>query len=207
MLRILGKASSINVRKVLWTCAELRIPFTREDWGSGFKSTNDAAFLALNPCAMVPVIQDGDFTLWESNTIIRYLVSRYDGAQFYPTEPMARARIDQWIDWQASELNRSWSYAFLSLVRQSPEHQDSAALAVGIEQWSKNMAILDRQLERTGAYVSGETFSLADIPIGLSVNRWFETPLAHPDFPAVSAYYERLSLRPGYVLHGRNGTP
>lgn len=207
MLRILGKASSINVRKVLWTCAELHIPFAREDWGSGFRSTNDAQFLALNPCAMVPVIQDGDFTLWESNTIIRYLVSRYDGSHLYPTDAQTRARIDQWIDWQASELNRSWSYAFLSLVRQSPEHQDSAALAVGIEQWSKNMAILDRQLEKTGAYVSGEQFSLADIPIGLSVNRWFETPLAHPDFAAVKAYYERLSLRPGYVLHGRNGTP
>ena len=207
MLRILGKASSINVRKVLWTCAELQIPFEREDWGSGFRSTHDAQFLALNPCAMVPVIQDGDFTLWESNTIIRYLVSRYDGSHLYPTDAQTRARIDQWIDWQASELNRSWSYAFLSLVRQSPEHQDSAALAVGIEQWSKNMAILDRQLEKTGAYVSGEQFSLADIPIGLSVNRWFETPLAHPDFAAVKAYYERLSLRPGYLLHGRNGTP
>jgi glutathione S-transferase len=207
VLRILGKASSINVRKVLWTCAELHIPFEREDWGSGFRSPNDPEFLALNPCAMVPVIQDGDFTLWESNSIIRYLASRYDGSQLYPLEPMARARIDQWIDWQASELNRSWSYAFMSLVRQSPEHQDSAALANGIEQWSKNMAILDRQLEKTGAYVSGEQFSLADIPIGLSVNRWFETPLAHPDFAAVKAYYERLSLRPGYVLHGRNGTP
>jgi glutathione S-transferase len=207
MLRILGKASSINVRKVLWTCAELQIPFEREDWGSGFRSTHDAQFLALNPCAMVPVIQDGDFTLWESNTIIRYLVSRYDGSHLYSTDAQTRARIDQWIDWQASELNRSWSYAFLSLVRQSPEHQDSAALAVGIEQWSKNMAILDRQLEKTGAYVSGEQFSLADIPIGLSVNRWFETPLAHPDFAAVKAYYERLSLRPGYLLHGRNGTP
>ncbi|WP_454562625.1 glutathione S-transferase family protein [Pseudomonas sp. AIG] len=207
MLRILGKASSINVRKVLWTCAELQIPFTREDWGSGFKSTDTPEFLALNPCAMVPVLQDGDFTLWESNTIIRYLVSRYDGAQFYPTEPMAQARIDQWIDWQASELNRSWSYAFMSLVRQSPEHQDSAALANGIEQWSKNMQILERQLDSTGAYVSGDGFSLADIPIGLSVNRWFETPLNHQHLPAVSAYYERLNQREGYRLYGRNGTP
>ncbi|MBY8934501.1 glutathione S-transferase family protein [Pseudomonas fluorescens] len=207
MLRILGKASSINVRKVLWTCAELHIPFEREDWGSGFRSTNDSEFLALNPCAMVPVIQDGDFTLWESNTIIRYLAARFDGSHLYPTDTQTRARVDQWVDWQASELNRSWSYAFLSLVRQSPEHQDSAALAVGIEQWSKNMAILDRQLESTGAYVSGETFSLADIPIGLSVNRWFETPLKHPHLPAVSAYYDRLQQRDGYRLYGRNGTP
>jgi glutathione S-transferase len=207
MLRILGKASSINVRKVLWTCAELQIPFTREDWGSGFRSTNTPQFLALNPCAMVPVIEDGDFTLWESNSIIRYLVSRYGGAQLYPSEPMARARADQWIDWQASELNRSWSYPLMSLVRKSPDYQDSAALATGIEQWSKNMQILDRQLQSTGAYVSGEAFSLADIPIGLSVNRWFETPLAHPHLPAVSAYYDRLNQRNGYRLYGRNGTP
>jgi len=69
------------------------------------------------------------------------------------------------------------------------------------------MEILDRQLQKTGAYVSGEQFSLADIPVGLSVNRWFETPLEHPHLPAVSAYYERLGQRPGYLFHGRNGTP
>ncbi|MEJ6816534.1 glutathione S-transferase [Pseudomonas sp. LF-5] len=207
MLRILGKASSINVRKVLWTCAELQLPFDREDWGSGFQATHTPEFLALNPCAMVPVIQDGDFTLWESNTIIRYLVANYPDADLYPTEPRARARVDQWIDWQASELNRSWSHAFTSLVRRSPDYQDSAALARGIEQWSKNMEILNRQLEKTGAYVSGERFSLADIPIGLSVNRWFETPLGHPDYPAVRTYYERLSQREGFRLYGRNGTP
>lgn len=207
MLRILGKASSINVRKVLWTCAELDIPFEREDWGSGFKSTHTPEFFALNPCAMVPVIKDGDFTLWESNSIIRYLVTRYGGAHIYPAEAQARARLDQWIDWQASELNRSWSYAFLSLVRKSPDHQDSSALLAGCEAWSRNMTILDRQLEKTGAYVGGEQFSLADIPIGLSVNRWFETPFEHPHLPAVSAYYERLNQRHGYRLYGRNGTP
>ncbi|MFJ2711026.1 glutathione S-transferase family protein [Pseudomonas sp. NPDC087346] len=207
MLRILGRASSINVRKVLWACEELQIPFEREDWGSGFKSTQSAEFLALNPCAMVPVIQDGDFTLWESNTIIRYLAAQYDGAQLYPAEAKARARVDQWIDWQASELNRSWSYAFMSLVRKSPDYQDKSALDDGIKQWSKSMGILDQQLKKTGAYVSGEAFSLADIPIGLSVNRWFETPLAHPEYEAVNAYYERLTQREGFRLHGRNGTP
>lgn len=207
MLRILGKASSINVRKVLWTCAELGIPFEREDWGSGFQPTDTPEFLALNPCAMVPVIQDDDFTLWESNSIIRYLASRYDGEHLYPAEATARARVDQWIDWQASELNRSWSYALMALVRKSPDYQDSAALATGIRDWSRNMQILDRQLATTGAYVSGDAFSLADIPIGLSVNRWFETPLKHPDFAHVRDYYERLSQRPSYLLHGRNGTP
>ncbi|WP_236238312.1 MULTISPECIES: glutathione S-transferase family protein [Pseudomonas] len=207
MLRILGRASSINVRKVLWACVEFDIPFQREDWGTGFKPTSSAEFLALNPNAMVPVIQDGDFTLWESNSIIRYLANRYGDAACYPTEAIARARVDQWIDWQASDLNRAWSYAFQSLVRHSPAHQDPQALAEGCAQWAHNMQILERQLAATGAYVAGEHFTLADIPIGLSVNRWFETPFEHPPLPAVSAYFERLTARPGFVAHGRNGTP
>ena len=185
----------------------MEIPFEREDWGAGFKSTRTPEFLALNPNAMVPVIQDDDFILWESNSIIRYLAARYNASNLYPHEARARACVDQWIDWQASDLNKSWSYAFMSLVRHSPEHQDSLALAAACNDWSRHMEILNRQLESTGAYVAGNEFSLADIPIGLSVNRWFETPLAHPDLPAVSDYYERLSQRPSYLLHGRNSTP
>ncbi|MFJ2987386.1 glutathione S-transferase family protein [Collimonas sp. NPDC087041] len=207
MLKILGKASSINVRKVLWTCAEVELPFEREDWGSGFRATDTPEYLALNPNGMVPVIQDGDFVLWESNSIIRYLVARYGGEWLYPAEPQRRARIDQWIDWQATDLNRSWSYVFPALVRKSPAHQDPAQIAAGSASWSKNMQILDRQLASTGAYVAGAEFTLADIPIGLSVNRWFGTPLQRPELPAVSAYFERLSQRKGYLLHGNNGSP
>ncbi|WP_144156712.1 glutathione S-transferase family protein [Paraburkholderia sp. BCC1885] len=209
MLQILGKTTSINVRKVLWTCAELQLPFEQEDWGGGFRSTHSADFLALNPNAMVPVIKDGDFVLWESNSIIRYLASRYSdrAAQLYPTEPQTRARIDQWIDWQAAELNRSWSYAFLALVRKSPAHQDAEAIAASCANWTYLIGILDEQLAATGAYIAGRDFSLADIPIGLSLNRWFSTPLEHPHFAAVSAYFERLAQRPGFLAHCRNGTP
>ncbi|MBD1601588.1 glutathione S-transferase [Pseudomonas sp. CA3A] len=171
MLRILGRASSINVRKVLWACAEIDVPFEREDWGAGFKPTDVPEFLALNPNAMVPVIQDGDFTLWESNAIIRYLALCYGEAALYPIDARARAGVDQWIDWQASDLNRSWIYPFMSLARHSPSHQDSQALAAGCVEWARHMQILNRQLEATGAYVAGNEFSLADIPIGLSVNR------------------------------------
>ncbi|MBX8510010.1 glutathione S-transferase [Pseudomonas cichorii] len=207
MLRILGKASSINVRKVLWACAETGRPFEREDWGSGFRATDTPEFMALNPNVMVPVILEDDFVLWESNTIIRYLAAAHPDEGFYPSHPRARACIDQWIDWQATDLNKSWTYAFMSLVRRSAEFQDTDSLKASCSSWSRHMQILDRQLERTGAYVAGKSFTLADIPIGLSVNRWFETPLDHPDFPAVAAYYERLSERPGYLLYGRNGTP
>ena len=118
MLRILGKAASINVRKVLWTCAELGIDVEREDWGSGFRSTAEDGFLALNPNAMVPVIVDDGFVLWESNTICRYLCNKAQ-SDLLPADARARARVEQWMDWQATELNNAWRYAFMALVRRS----------------------------------------------------------------------------------------
>ncbi|AOY95445.1 glutathione S-transferase [Cupriavidus sp. USMAA2-4] len=207
MLQILGKASSINVRKVLWTCVELDLAFTREDWGSGFRATSAPEFLALNPNAMVPVIRDGDFTLWESNTILRYLANREHAIHLYPTAAAARARVDQWMDWQATDLNRSWSYAFLALARRDPDYQDPEQIARSSAAWARHMAIVEGQLERTGGFIAGASFTLADIPIGLSINRWLETPLAHEGFPATLAYMERMGSRRGFVEYCRNGTP
>lgn len=207
MLTILGRASSINVRKVLWLCDELDLEFEREEWGDGFRSTHLPEFMALNPNAMVPVLKDDDFVLWESNSILRYLANAYCGEWLYPNHPQTRAPVDQWIDWQATELNTSWRYAFMSLVRNSPAHQDPRLLAAASKGWAHTMSILNQQLEKTGRYVAGRNFTLADIPIGLAVNRWFETPLEHPDYPAVRNYYERLTERRGYTVWGRNGTP
>ncbi|WP_050479228.1 glutathione S-transferase family protein [Herbaspirillum rhizosphaerae] len=206
MLIVFGKASSINVRKVLWCCDELNLPFQREDWGSGFQSTQVPEFLALNPNALVPVIDDDGFVLWESNSIIRYLANRYGNDSFYPRHPQARACTDQWMDWQATNLNNSWSYAFMSLVRNSPTHQDPQQVAASVANWNRHIGILEQRLQATGAYVAGDRFTLADIPIGLSINRWLATPLERPDYPAVSAYFQRLTERPGFSRHGNNGT-
>jgi glutathione S-transferase len=207
MLKILGKSSSINVRKVLWTCAEIGIPYQLEQWGSGAQATDTAYFLELNPNGMVPVIQDEDGTLWESNTICRYLANKHQRTDLLPAAAMARAQVEKWMDWQATELNNSWRYAFMALVRHSPAHSDPVALKAGIAQWLHHMKLLDKQLANTGAYVLGAEFTLADIVLGLSVHRWMAAPLEHPTLPAVQAYYERLSQREAYLLHGRNGLP
>lgn len=207
MLQILGKSSSINVRKVLWLCAELDLPFQQEEWGSGFRSTQTPEFVALNQNAMVPVIRDGEFVLWESNAICRYLAATHGRTDLLPAIPAERALVEQWMDWQATELNNSWRYAFMALVRRSAAHTDSSAIESGINAWNRHMQILDRQLSKTGAFVVGSDFTLADIVLGLSTNRWFMTPMERTDLPAVENYYQRLSLRPGYRLHGCNGTP
>jgi len=207
VLRLLGKSSSINVRKVLWTCEELNLDIQREDWGAGFTSTDSEHFLALNPNGLVPVLIDDDFVLWESNTIIRYLAVEYGDGAIYPANPRTRARIDQWIDWQASDLNRSWSYAFMALVRLSSAHSDPMATAASLKEWTRYMAVLEGQLTKTGAFVAGADFTLADIPIGLSLNRWYATPFVHPQFPSVSRYFETLKTRPAFLRHGFNGLP
>ena len=207
MLKVLGKATSINVRKVLWTCEEIGLAYDREDWGSGFRATDAPEFLALNPNGLVPVLIDGGVVLWESNTIIRYLAGRHGRDDLLPTEPAARAAIEQWMDWQAGDFNNSWRYAFQALVRRNPAYGDAAELRRSIEEWAAKMAVLEGQLARTGGHVAGPTFTLADVPIGLSVNRWFMTPLERPAFPLVAAYYDRLTERPAFRRHGRNGEP
>jgi glutathione S-transferase len=198
MLRILGKASSINVRKVLWACEEIGVAYTRAD---------DGPELRQNPNGLVPVIVDGDFVLWESNSIIRYLANKSGARALLPVEPRARAEVDRWIDWQATEFNSAWRYAFSGLVRKNPAFADEGQIEESKKQWTRMVSILDGQLARTGAYVAGPSFTLADIPIGLSVNRWFLTPFDRPVFPQVDAYYARLGNRPAFIKHGRNGIP
>lgn len=207
MLRLFGKATSINVRKVLWTCDELDLTIAQEDWGDGYKPTNAPEFLARNPNALVPVLEDGELVLWESNVIIRYLSNVYGLGALLPVEADARAKVEMWMDWQATEFNNSWRYAFGVLIRKSVVEPDLERLDQSLKAWTRHVSILNGQLEQTGGYVAGESFSLADIPIGLSVNRWFMTPFERPEFPAVSAYYERLSTRLPFMKHGRNGTP
>lgn len=204
-LKILGRTSSINVRKVLWTCQELNIPYEREDWGIGFTPTQSPAFLALNPNAQIPVIIDDNGVLWESNTICRYLVGLHQRHDLLPAAPAPRARVEQWMDWQATELNPSWGYAFHALVRQNPDFQEPQRIAGGVRGWHDKMGLLEQQLSKTGAYVAGDTFSLADILIGLSVHRWRMTPMEHPSYPAVDAYYALLSQRPGFQAFALDG--
>jgi len=198
MLKILGRTSSLNVRKVLWTCDELGLAYEREDWGTGFASTQSPEFLALNPNGLVPVLIDEHGALYESNTICRYLANRYGGGHLLPAEPRPRAVVEQWMDWQATDLNPTWGYAFLALGRPTPGYDDPAKIAASVEAWNKAMTILDQHLNETGAYTAGPDFTLADVVLGVSVHRWIRTPMERASLPAVEAYYAQLKQRPAF---------
>lgn len=204
-MRVLGRLSSINVRKVVWTCEEIGADFTREDWGAGFRSTHDPELLALNPFALIPVLVDGDVVVRESNTICRYLAAKAGRHDLLPADPAGRARVEQWMDWQATDLNGSWNYAFLALVRRNPAYADPFQTAKSLAEWDKLMSLLDRHLGDGRAFVAGADFTLADIVLGLATHRWRSTPHELPDLPAVAAYYDRLCLRPAFRKYGPGG--
>jgi glutathione S-transferase len=196
-MRILGRTSSINVRKVLWTADELALAYTREDWGLPLRDPNVPDFLALNPNAQVPVlVEGGGFVLWESHAIMRYLSERGGVHRLMPTGAHAAAIADQWLTWGATELNPAYAYAFSALVRRTPGFDDPAEIEKSRRRWIARMQILEDRLAATGAYAAGGEFTLADITLGLSVHRWLGTPIERPALPHVETYHARLAARP-----------
>jgi glutathione S-transferase len=193
MMRILGRVTSINVRKVLWVLDELGLAYGREDWGLPLRDPKVPEFLALNPNGQVPVLVENQFVLWESNAILIYLAERE--GQLLPEQLELRALALQWLGWQASELNPSWGYALNALIRKTPGYDDPDRIAASMAKWNGKMDILEAALAGTGTGYIGAGFSIADIALGLSVHRWMSVSAEKPVFPAVADYYERLMSR------------
>lgn len=199
MLTLYGKPTSINVRKVLWLCAGLDLHVQREP------APMPDMLATLNPNRQVPVLRDGDFVLWESNSICRYLATRAGREDLLPAAAQARARVEQWMDWQASDLNSAWRHVFMARVRQHPDYPDDARAGASLVQWNRLMGVLDAQLAATDGYVVGNTFTLADIVLGLSTQRWRSTPGSKPALPHLAAWFERLRQQPGFAEYVDNG--
>src|SRR5450631_4370637 len=104
MLKVWGRANSVNVQKVLWTCEELALPYKRIEAGMEYGVVSTPEYKKLNPNAMVPTIDDDGFVLWESNAIVRYLAAKYGAGSLWPADPKIRASADRWMDWQQTTL-------------------------------------------------------------------------------------------------------
>ena len=207
-LRILGRANSFNVRKVLWVCDEIGIAYTREDFGRGFAPTNTQDFLKLNPTGQVPVVIDGGRVMRESNTIVRYLAAKHKAVDLYPEDPAGRQAIEQWMDWVAYDITHALRGAFLGGQLKEAPYDHPWYVEQGQRELVHVMGLLDKHLASNGPYVMGDRFTIADIPVGLVVNRWFSLThpgLKRPDYLALSGYYELMTERPAFRRHGRNG--
>jgi len=205
-LAILGRITSINVRKVTWTADLIGLSYRTEIWGLPHRDPREAEFLKLNPNAQVPVILDDGFVLWESGAIMRYLADKHRSG-LWPKDLKERALVDQWVTWQGTELNPAWMYAVHALLRKNPAYTDRARIEDSIARWGGAMRILEAQLRQTGGFVANERLSLADIVLALSSQRWFMTPFEKPELPAVKAHYEMLKATPEGGKYLGEGTP
>jgi glutathione S-transferase len=193
-----GRATSSNVMKALWALHELGLPFERIDRGGAFGQTDTAQYRGMNPTGLVPTLQEDDFTLWESNAIVRYLTR--DNPGLFPTGARARANVDRWMDAQQTTMNRPMTVVFWGLVRTPPEKRDLKAVAAAIEDTAKYWRMAEAEIERHG-YIGGPAFTIADIPWGVHAHRWFNIDyqgLSRPEMPALRAWYDRLCKRPAY---------
>ncbi len=196
MLKIWGRVNSINVQKVMWAVAELRIPHERVDAGMQYGVVNTPEYRKLNPNGRVPTIEYDGFVLWESNVIVRYLYAKH-GPRRTLEEGYA---AEKWMDWTTSTVAAPITTVFWQLIRTPPEKRDSAAVEAAIKQASDIFKIADDALA-SQPYLSGREFGMGDIPFGCFAYRWHALPIERPAHANLSKYYERLKSRPGYKQH------
>jgi glutathione S-transferase len=195
MLKLWGRISSINVRKVVFTAQLLQVPFERIDAGAAFGITRTPEYLAHNPNALVPLLEDGDFFLWESNVIVRYLCARKPEAGLYPQDLQARFDAERWMDWQQTTLNGAGREAFVQLIRTPEEKRDAQAIAASVAATEPLLAMLDAQLAQR-PFLAGDRLTMADIPVACEMHRWWGLPLEHPSHPNLRRWYEGLRQLP-----------
>jgi glutathione S-transferase len=198
-LTIWGRANSVNVQKVLWCLRELDIAYHRIDAGMAFGKNDEADYLAMNPNGRVPTLVDGDFMLWESNSVMRYLVLAYgQGSPIYPQAAKARASVDRWLDWTLSTLQPVDRPVFWALVRTPVEKRDMVAIQKDADAEAVQWRIVDAQLA-TRRFIEGDDFTIADIALGAYARRWFgvegirKPPLAH-----LERWFAQFASRPGF---------
>jgi len=193
MLRIWGRVSSVNVQKVVWCCDELGLAYERVDCGGKFGLNDTPAYLAMNPNGLVPVIDEDGFILYESNAIVRYLAAR--DPRLFPQEPRRRADVDRWMEWQSTGFTPAQTQAFWMLIRTPEPQRDMAAVEASRVKSEKHAAVLDQHLAGR-RYLTGDTFTAADIVVGCAAHRWLNLPLARQPRPHLERWYGELKARP-----------
>lgn len=199
-IKIWGRKDSSNVQKVLWCCDELGVTYERIDIGGSFGGNKEKPYLDLNPNGLVPTIEDGGFVLWESNSIIRYLVDKYGQGKLLSSTPEGRANANRWMDWQLTTLGPAIVPLFWGLIRTPEEKRDRASIENALQKTTQAWQIVDHQLAKS-SYVTGEAFTIGEIPLGVWAYRWFNLPIERPNLQHLSAWYEGLCKRPPYQTH------
>lgn len=209
-MKIYGRMSSINVQKVTWCLGEMGLvpgrDYERVDAGLHFGVNNTDEYRAMTPTGLVPtLVEDDGYVLWESNAIVRYLVSTRDSGSLWPADARVRASADRWMDWSISDLWPALRVTFIGMTRTPEDKRDMKAIRAGYEEGSRLVGGLELYLQRH-AFVAGNELTVGDIAAGVAVHRWFgmaeQFPDAtgpRPEFAAVTDWYRnRIATRPAF---------
>jgi glutathione S-transferase len=201
MLRVWGRRSSFNVQKVLWLVGELGLAYQHIPAGGRYGRLDEPTFRALNPHGRVPVLEDGDLEVWESHAILRYLAARYSQGIFWPDDARMRSHVDRWMDWSQTALQPAFLIGVFWGYYRTPEAQrDLPAIRRSLDLCAELLRLLDNVLADR-VFLLGDKLSLADIPAGTSLYRYFELDIERPALPNIEAWYRRLQQRPAYHEH------
>jgi glutathione S-transferase len=192
-----GRRSAFNVQKVLWLLDELGLEFHHRQVGGQFGGLDTPTFGAMNPHRRVPVLEDGSTVVWESHAILRYLAARYGANELWPADPATRSLADRWMDWSQCSLQPPFMRLFWGYFRTPPERRKQVLLETALAECDRLFAVLNEHL-KSQRFLAGPTFSLADIPAGTTLYRYFEMGIEVPRHSHVDAWYGRLSERPAY---------
>ena len=193
MTLIWGRITSINVRKVIWALQELGMPFERKDAGAAFGVVNTDEYAQLNPNRLVPLMVQGERTLWESNVIVRYLCASQQ--RLCPTDPWLRADAERWMDWQQTTFSPAGRDAFIQLFRKPEGAPNMTKVQASVNATLPLLDMLDHHLSQS-PFLAGDEFGMADIPMGCEVHRWKGLPIAHSPRPHLDRWYAAVSQRP-----------
>ena len=199
-LTILGRKNSVNVMKTMWAAAELGLSVNRQDVGGPFGYDHVPEYPGMNPNMRVPTMIDGGLILWESNVIVRYLAEKHGRGSLWPEEPATRWEAEKWMDWQHTTLSIHMSNILYHTVRLSPEERDENLIETSRVSAIAGWKILDAHLADR-AFVTGDSFTMGDIPLGCHAYRWHYFAIERPELPNLKAWYERLQERPAYREH------
>jgi glutathione S-transferase len=201
MLRVWGRRNSSNVQKVLWFVGELGLSYEHVPAGGAFGRLSDADFRALNPNGLVPVIQDGDTTVWESHAILRYLAAEYGGERYWALSAADRSLQDRWLDWCQSLWDPAFGTGiFWGLYRTPEKDRDWTRIEKSLERCAELASVVERQLAGH-QFLTGECLALGDFPLGASLYRYFSLEIERPSSPRMESWYARLASRPAYQEH------
>jgi glutathione S-transferase len=196
MIRILGRATSGNVQKVLFMLEEIGLPYSREDYGRQFKNTDTDAYRAMNPNMKVPTLVDGDLVTWESHTILRYLAAKHN-PELAGGTPGEKTQLERWMDWGLGALNTPYVAVFKDAKK--PENERSADFAT-------QSADLVAQLKILNGHLAGKTWfalnrmTLADIALAPIVKRCLDFPIEKPALAELTRWSKAMESRPAFAV-------